>query len=82
MNEKLKTLGRVLSKKEQKKISGGEQIVLCGGTGNYIEQCDCRDSQGTLIGPFFCCHNGESDCITTNCGFHYRSYVCTKYNPS
>ena len=70
-------LGRILSKAEQKNILGGN-LVLCGGEGNYPERCSCYNSSGALIGPFYCCHNGESACLTENCGNNYGGGACAK----
>lgn len=77
MNEKFKHLGRALSKVEQKAISGGLAIVLCGGKGNFVERCRCMNSQGTVVGPCYCCHTDESQCITDNCGSGNQNWVCT-----
>jgi hypothetical protein len=58
MNEKLKTLGRVLSKKEQRNISGGddEEVIWCK------TPCTCAD--GTSI---MCDCGFEIKCIQKKC---------------
>ncbi len=72
--KKLKSLGTILGKLEQKKIIGGYDgsgVVLCGGPGDYPERCSCGG------GAFYCCHNTRSTCLTNN-GCNSKWGACTK----
>ena len=66
-----------LSRAEMKHVMGGdeelEDIVICGGTGNYIEKCTCSPN----VSIFYCCHVGLSTCVGEKCG--NGSYACSKY---